>query len=71
MHCTRLFLPTALVTGVALGIRILYNITVAQAYSPRYDSAQYQQIAFNLIDEHCFCLHPFIITAYRPRSGPG
>jgi 4-amino-4-deoxy-L-arabinose transferase-like glycosyltransferase len=70
MHHARSFLPAALITGVALGVRILYNTTVAQAYSPGYDSAQYQQIGFHLLDEHCFCLHPFITTAYRPPLWP-
>jgi 4-amino-4-deoxy-L-arabinose transferase-like glycosyltransferase len=66
----RPFLPVALVAGVALCVRILYNMTVAQAYVPAYDSAQYQQIGLHLIDEHCFCLHPFITTAYRPPLWP-
>lgn len=70
MHQARSLLPAALVAGAALGVRILYNTTVAQAYSPGYDSAQYQQIGLHLIDEHCFCLHPFITTAYRPPLWP-
>lgn len=70
MHRVRPFLPAALVAGVALCVRILYNVTVAQAYFPAYDSAQYQQIGFHLIDEHCFCLHPLITTAYRPPLWP-
>ena len=70
MQRVKPFLPAALVFGVALLIRILYNATVAHAYFPKYDSAQYQLIGFNLIDEHCFCLHPYVTTAYRPPLWP-
>ncbi|HEY1350697.1 MAG TPA: glycosyltransferase family 39 protein [Ktedonobacteraceae bacterium] len=70
MQRVRPFLPAVLVSGVALCVRILYNVTVARAYVPAYDSAQYQQIGLHLIDEHCFCLHPFITTAYRPPLWP-
>lgn len=59
-----------LVFCVALLVRVLYNVTVAHAYVPMYDSGQYQQISFNIIDEHCFCLHPYITTAYRPPLWP-
>lgn len=63
-------LPAALVFGTALLVRVLYNATVAHAYFPKYDSVQYQLIGFHLIDEHCFCLHPYITTAYRPPLWP-
>lgn len=64
------FLPAILIFSLALLIRILYNLTVARAYFPMHDSGQYQQISFNILDEHCFCLHPFITTAYRPPLWP-
>src|SRR5581483_12521105 len=70
MQRIRPFLPAALVFGVALLVRILYNLIVAHAYFPEYDSAQYILIGFNLIDEHCFCLHPYITTVYRPPLWP-
>lgn len=59
-----------LVFFLALLVRILYNVTVARAYFPQYDSVQYQLISFNILDEHCFCLHPYITTAYRPPLWP-
>ncbi len=70
MQRVKPFLPAALVFGMALLVRILYNVIVAHAYFPKYDSAQYQLIGFNLIDEHCFCLHPYITTTYRPPLWP-
>lgn len=70
MSRVRPWLPAALVAGVALGVRVLYNVTVARTYVPAYDSAQYQLIGWHLIDDHCFCLHPLITTAYRPPLWP-
>lgn len=70
MQRVKPLLPAALIFSVALLVRILYNVTVAHAYFPQHDSAQYQLIGFNLIDEHCFCLHPYITTAYRPPLWP-
>src|SRR5258708_11774144 len=64
------FVPACALFCVALLVRITYNFTVARAYFPKYDSGQYQTIAFNLLDEHCFCLHPYITTAYRPPLWP-
>src|SRR5579883_1768239 len=64
------FLPAMLLFCLALLVRLLYNLTVASAYYPEYDSAAYQSIAFNIIDEHCFCLHPYITTVYRPPLWP-
>ncbi|HVU65617.1 MAG TPA: glycosyltransferase family 39 protein [Ktedonobacteraceae bacterium] len=64
------FLPALFLFCLALLVRVLYNVTVAHAYYPKYDSAAYQSIAFNLIDEHCFCLHPHITTVYRPPLWP-
>ena len=63
-------LPALGVFCLALLVRVVYNFTVAQHYSPLYDSFAYQSIGFNLIDEHCFCLHPFITTLYRPPLWP-
>ncbi|HEY0754455.1 MAG TPA: glycosyltransferase family 39 protein [Ktedonobacteraceae bacterium] len=64
------FLPAILIFCLALLIRILYNALVAQAYYPMYDSQAYQAIGFNTLDEHCFCLHPYITTLYRPPLWP-
>ena len=64
------FLPTLTVFFLALLTRVIYNLTVAGAYYPLYDSLAYQSIGFNIIDEHCFCLHPYITTLYRPPLWP-
>jgi 4-amino-4-deoxy-L-arabinose transferase-like glycosyltransferase len=64
------FLPAILLFCLAVSVRVLYNVTVASAYSPQYDSLAYQSIGFNVLDEHCFCLHPYITTIYRPPLWP-
>ncbi|HEY3993812.1 MAG TPA: glycosyltransferase family 39 protein [Ktedonobacteraceae bacterium] len=64
------FLPATLLFCLAVIVRVLYNVTVASAYYPKYDSLAYQSIGFNVIDEHCFCLHPYVTTIYRPPLWP-
>src|SRR5579875_191764 len=61
----RLLLPVILVAGLALAVRITYNLTVAAAYVPRFDAHSYEQIALHLLQERCFCKHPFVPTVYR------
>lgn len=63
-------LPALCVFCLALLVRIIYNLTVARDYFPKYDSGQYQAIAFNLLDEHCFCLHPFVPIVDRAPLWP-
>jgi 4-amino-4-deoxy-L-arabinose transferase-like glycosyltransferase len=64
------FLPAICLFCLALLVRLVYNLTVARAYFPLYDSLGYQSIAFNVLDEHCFCLHPSITTVYRAPLWP-
>src|SRR5579883_1340074 len=64
------FLPAFSIFCLALLVRVIYNLTVAHNYFPKYDSAQYQAIAFNILDEHCFCLHPHITTTGRAPLWP-
>ncbi|HET8843040.1 MAG TPA: glycosyltransferase family 39 protein [Ktedonobacteraceae bacterium] len=64
------FLPALSVFCLALLVRILYNLTVAHDYTPLNDSLAYQSIGFNVLDEHCFCLHPYITTVYRAPLWP-
>jgi 4-amino-4-deoxy-L-arabinose transferase-like glycosyltransferase len=64
------FLPTICLFCLALLVRLIYNLTVARAYFPLYDSLGYQSIAFYVLDEHCFCLHPHITTVYRAPLWP-
>ncbi len=62
--------PAFLLFCLALLVRVVYNLTVARNYYPLYDSLAYQTIGFNLLDEHCFCMHPHITTVYRPPLWP-
>jgi 4-amino-4-deoxy-L-arabinose transferase-like glycosyltransferase len=60
---------------LALLVRIAYNLTVARQYYPLHDSLGYQELAFHILDEHCYCwqtqspavdrapLWPFIIAS--------
>ncbi len=64
------FLPTLCIFCLALLLRLVYNLTVAHDYYPLYDSSAYQSIAFHVLDEHCFCLHPSITTVYRAPLWP-
>ncbi len=52
------FLPAISIFCIALLVRIVYNLTVARDYYPLHDSLGYQIIAFNVLDNHCFCLSP-------------
>ncbi|HVB73157.1 MAG TPA: glycosyltransferase family 39 protein [Ktedonobacteraceae bacterium] len=66
----RSLLPAIAIFCLALFVRVLYNNTVAQHYYPLHDSLFYQTIGFNIIKEHCFCLHPYISTVYRTPLWP-
>lgn len=64
------FLPALSIFFLAFLIRVVYNLTVAHDYTPQNDSLAYQSIGFNVLDEHCFCLHPYITTVYRAPLWP-
>jgi len=64
------FLPALIIFCGALLVRILYNVTVARNYTPMNDSLFYQTIAFHIIDEHCFCLEPYVTTVDRAPLWP-
>src|SRR5260370_10160714 len=63
-------LPAIGIFCLALTVRIIYNNTVAYHYYPLHDSAFYQGIAFQLLNEHCFCLESYVPTVYRPPLWP-
>lgn len=63
-------LPALSIFGLALFVRILYNLTVAQGYVPQYDAGAHQSLAIHLLDEHCFCLTPHIPTSGRAPLWP-
>jgi 4-amino-4-deoxy-L-arabinose transferase-like glycosyltransferase len=64
------YLPAAGIFGLALLVRIVYNVTVARGYIPEYDAHTYNLIADHLIDEHCFCLAAHAVTASRAPLWP-
>ena len=64
------FAPAIGIFCLALLVRVVYNNTVAYSYYPLHDSLFYQTIGFNVIKEHCFCLHPYITTVYRAPLWP-
>jgi 4-amino-4-deoxy-L-arabinose transferase-like glycosyltransferase len=70
MQRFKAFLPPFSIFCLALFVRVMYNVTVARGYYPLYDSLAYQSIGFNVLDEHCFCLHPFVTTVYRAPLWP-
>jgi 4-amino-4-deoxy-L-arabinose transferase-like glycosyltransferase len=57
--------------GLALTIRVTYNLTVARAYVPAHDAVAYVSLAQHLLTWHCYCLsapaHP---TTIRPPLFP-
>lgn len=63
-------LPTISVFLLALLVRIGYNETVAAGYFPLHDSLTYQTIAFNLLQEHCYCQLPHLPTVDRAPLWP-
>ncbi len=54
----------------ALCIRVVYNFTVADGYFPLHDSLTYQNIAFHLVREHCYCLYSHLPTVDRAPLWP-
>jgi 4-amino-4-deoxy-L-arabinose transferase-like glycosyltransferase len=67
----RSLLPVVLVVCVALAVRMTYNLTVASAYTPRFDARSYESIALHILSEHCFCEHPYAPTLDRAPLWPG
>jgi hypothetical protein len=47
-------LPVMAVFGLAVMIRLLYNLTVAAEYYPDHDSLTYQTIAYSILKDHCY-----------------
>ncbi|GAC1433724.1 MAG: hypothetical protein NVSMB54_31810 [Ktedonobacteraceae bacterium] len=62
--------PLIVIFCVALTIRVAYNFTVANGYFPLHDSLTYQNIAFHLVQEHCYCLYSHLPTVDRAPLWP-
>jgi hypothetical protein len=61
-HRFSALLPGAAIFSLALLVRIVYNLTVARNYFPLHDSLAYQTLAFHILDEHCYCWAPHVVT---------
>src|SRR5689334_12560773 len=62
--------PHTIVFLAAFLVRLVYNVTVARGYYPQHDSLTYQTIAYNLLNEHCYCLLPHQPTVDRAPLWP-
>lgn len=62
--------PYASVFGLALLVRLVYNLTVARGYIPIYDAALYHLLAQNLVQRHCYCLSGSVPDISRPPLWP-
>lgn len=67
---TLLTAPVIGIFGLALVVRVLYNMIGARDYYPLHDSLTYQTIAFNILREHCYCLLPNLPTVDRAPLWP-
>ena len=56
MKYIRPLLPPIGIFALALLVRVVYNLTVAARYTPLHDSLTAQNLAFNMLDKHCYCL---------------
>ncbi len=63
-------LPLLVIFCFALIIRVAYNFTVAAGYFPLHDSLTYQNIAFHIVQEHCYCLYSHLPTVDRAPLWP-
>jgi 4-amino-4-deoxy-L-arabinose transferase-like glycosyltransferase len=63
-------LPLLIVFFLSLGVRLVYNLVVAQGLVARDDSAIYNQIAYALAYNHCYCQFPGIPSISRPPLWP-
>ncbi len=62
--------PLIVVFCFALIVRVTYNFTVADGYYPLHDSLTYQNIAFHLVQQHCYCLYSHLPTVDRAPLWP-
>ncbi len=62
--------PFVIIFCFALIIRVSYNFTVAAGYFPLHDSLTYQNIAFHIVQQHCYCLYSHLPTVDRAPLWP-
>ncbi len=64
------YLPVMGVFCLALLVRIVYNVTAVRGYVPIFDAAVYNNIAHNIVTEHCYCFTPHHATVSRAPLWP-
>jgi Dolichyl-phosphate-mannose-protein mannosyltransferase len=64
------YAPMLGVFALAFLVRLVFNLTVAAGYQPLFDAGIYNTLALNLLHQHCYCLLPDHLTAYRPPFWP-
>jgi 4-amino-4-deoxy-L-arabinose transferase-like glycosyltransferase len=64
------YLPALAIFFLALFVRVVYNLTVAQGYAPLYDAGYYNTLALHLAYNHCFCFVPHSATTSRAPLWP-
>ncbi len=55
---------------LALLVRLVYNLTVANGYYPEYDAYLYNALAQHLLASHCYCLYGSLPNYSRPPLWP-
>ncbi|GCF07011.1 ArnT family glycosyltransferase [Dictyobacter arantiisoli] len=63
-------IPAISVFCLALLVRVFYNLTVADSYTPTFDAGVYNILANNLIHIHCYCRALHHSTTFRPPLWP-
>src|SRR5262245_26203807 len=56
---------------LAFSVRLVYNITAAAGYRPVFDAGLHDEIARNLINQHCYCIYESHVTVSRAPLWPG
>ncbi|BCL77777.1 glycosyltransferase family 39 protein [Ktedonobacteria bacterium brp13] len=70
MRQLKVYMPGISVFCVALFVRIVYNIVVANGYTPTFDAGIYNNLAHSLIHTQCYCRAPHQPTTFRPPLWP-
>jgi 4-amino-4-deoxy-L-arabinose transferase-like glycosyltransferase len=63
-------LPLLIVFSLALLVRLVYNLDVANGYVAQDDAAWYNQLAYAIAYQHCFCQYPGVASISRPPLWP-
>lgn len=62
--------PLLLVFFAALVVRVAYNLTTGHGYVAQFDAWEYDKLARNLIQYHCFCFTPGVPSISRAPLWP-